>query len=109
MNKEYRPGSMGEADAKTSKIALIVFAAVYVAIVALFLVPSSLFPHLWFSKAVMGYRIVSIALIIGWFVYFGFSYNDFVKDTKPQPETWIILTVGLALTVGFLAGFNFSL
>lgn len=110
MNKtNYRPGSMGEADSKSNKRALIIFAVVFGVIALLFTLPIPLYPHQWFKAAGRGWQIFGVLGCISFYVFLATEYKDFIEDTISQTKVIVILTAIMVASIGCLAGWNFSL
>lgn len=107
--KEPRKGSMAAADAKNQKIGLIVFSAVFAVIYLLWIVPSNLFSHYYFSQAGMLWKVLGFASIG---VHYWFLWKKFrgISTGEGDKFTSNGLLIGwFLLNIFLLSGWTFNL
>lgn len=109
MSTKPRPGSMAEADAKKEKLIGIVFSAIALIVYLLWLIPSSLYSHYYFTQAGWS-KFVCIATIP---YHFYFTWRHFIHSDaeagQQMPVGVAIWFALLILNILLLSGFVFNL
>lgn len=110
MKETYRPGSMGAAEAKSTKKFFIGASVVVGIVILLFLLPIPTFFHRYFVRAAMIFKIIGIILSAGWFWFLWVKSADVAYGKKDAATgVSILLLIWFALIVCSLGGFNFDL
>ena len=109
MSDKPRPGSMAAADAKKAKQIGYVFSAIALIIYLLWLIPSSLYSHYYFSHGGWS-RFICIATIP---YHFYFTWKHFINsdaEAGQQIPIGVAIWFGLLiLNICLLSGFTFNL
>lgn len=111
MAKEtYRPGSMAEADAKSTKRFFIGASIIVGLIILITIIPNNLYFHAYFKRAPMISKIAGFISAAAWYWFLWKKSVDFSYGKKASMTlTLVILGVGLLLTLMLLFGFNLDL
>lgn len=110
MSEKHRSGSMGAAEAKSTKRFFIGASVIVTLIFLITVLPIDTYFHAYFKRAALTSKIAGIIVFIAWNIYLWIFSYDFSYGKKSSAGLNIaILVIGLILMLGLLFGFNLDL
>lgn len=107
---DYRKGSMGAADQRNMRLGIIVFSVIFLICYLLWIVPSNLYSHYYFSHAGTGWKVVGFISIIAHYLFLFLAFKNVEEPAGSKGFKSVALLFGwFALNILLLSGFNFSL
>jgi hypothetical protein len=100
---------MAEADAKNMKTGIIVFSILFAVIYLLWIIPSGLYSHYYFSNASTVWKLIGFFSIAAHYYFIWMKFRNLDTGIGDKFTSNGLLIGWFALNLFLLSGFNFDL